>query len=125
VLLFPLLFWMMLGVLVLRPRVGHFQRHPAPPATCGPGSWAGSCCWPATWRSACSGVKLQDIAGRVRLLEHRLDGAAGVAAAAVLPHPRGRVELSRFIMLAGLVRALFGLVRWAVFGATRTMCTPT
>src|SRR5262249_53672077 len=26
------------------------------------------------------------------------------------------IELSRFIMLAGLARALFGLVRWAAFG---------
>jgi hypothetical protein len=115
VLLFPLLFWMMLGFWACARVSASFQRQPSPPCNLRP--------WFLGWFLLLGAhvavglfmnIKLQDIltvAGFSNIV-----WMAPLVSLLVLSFRtrEDAVELSRFIMLAGLGRALFGLARWAV-----------
>jgi hypothetical protein len=116
VLLFPALFWMMLAFWCCARVSAGFQGYPAPPCNLRP--------WFLGWFllllahvavGLCVDVKLSDTLA--------VSGFSNVVWMAplvslMLLSFRTRehaIELSRFIMLAGLGRAMFGLLRWAVF----------
>jgi hypothetical protein len=116
VLLFPVLFWMMFGFWACARVSSSFQRYPTPPCNLRP--------WFMGWFLLLGAhlavglfmdIKLQDIltvAGFSNII-----WMAPLVSLLVLSFRtrEDAVELSRFIMLAGLGRAMFGLVRWAVF----------
>ena len=95
-------------------------------ATCGPGSSAGSCCCSPTSRGHVP--RREAVGGAVaeRLFQHRLDGAAGVAAAADVPHRELGDRAGPLHPAGGARRA-----RCSAWGAGRspaatpTTCTPT
>jgi hypothetical protein len=116
-LFFPLLFWIMLAFWCCARVSASFQRYPAPPCKLRP--------WFLAWflLLAChvavglfSGVKLQDILA-VSGFSNIIWMAPLVSLLLLSFRTREDVvDLSRFIMLAGLGRAMFGLVRWAALG---------
>jgi hypothetical protein len=117
VLLFPLLFWMMFAFWCCARVSANFQRHPTPPCNLRP--------WFLAWflllcAHVAAGlfmdVKLADILA-VSGFSNIIWMAPLVSLLLLSFRTREDVvELSRFIMLAGLGRALFGLARWAAFG---------
>jgi hypothetical protein len=116
VLLFPLLFWMMLAAWCCARVSAGFQRYPAPPCNLRP--------WFLAWFLLLAGHVAVGLCVDVKLSEAlAVSGFSNIVWMAplvslMLLSFRTRehaVELSRFIMLAGLGRALFGLVRWAAF----------
>jgi hypothetical protein len=115
VLLFPLLFWMMFAFWCCARVSAGFQRYPAPPCNLRP--------WFLTWFLLLAGHVAVGLFAGVKLSEIvAVSGFSNIVWMAplvslMLLSFRTRehaVELSRFIMLAGLGRALFGLARWAV-----------
>jgi hypothetical protein len=116
VMLFPLLFWMMFGFWCLARVSANFQRHPTPPCNLRP--------WFLGWFlllvghvavGLFSGVKLSEIVA-VSGFSNIVWMAPLVSLMLLAFRTREHaIELSRFIMLAGLGRAMFGLVRWALF----------
>jgi hypothetical protein len=116
VLLFPLLFWMMFAFWCCARVSAGFQRQPAPPCNLRP--------WFLGWflllgahlaAGLFMDIKLADILA-VSGFSNIVWMAPLVSLLVLSFRTReDAVELSRFIMLAGLGRALFGLLRWAVF----------
>jgi hypothetical protein len=115
VLLFPLLFWMMFAFWCCARVSAGFQRYPAPPCNLRP--------WFLAWFLLLAGHVAVGLFAGVKLSEIvAVSGFSNIVWMAplvslMLLSFRTRahaVELSRFIMLAGLGRALFGLARWAV-----------
>jgi hypothetical protein len=115
-LLFPLLFWMMLAFWCCARVSAGFQRYPAPPCNLRP--------WFLAWFLLLAGHVAVGLCVDVKLSEAlAVSGFSNIVWMAplvslMLLSFRTRehaIELSRFIMLAGLGRAMFGLVRWAVF----------
>jgi hypothetical protein len=116
VMLFPLLFWMMFAFWACARVSAGFQRFPAPP--CNLRGWF------LAWFlllgghvavGLFSGVKLSEIVA-VSGFSNIIWMAPLVSLMLLSFRTREHViEFSRFIMLAGLGRAMFGLVRWAVF----------
>jgi hypothetical protein len=116
VLLFPLLFWMMFAFWCCARVSASFQRHPTPPCNLRP--------WFLGWflllgahlaAGLFMDIKLADILA-VSGFSNIIWMAPLVSLLVLSFRTReDAVELSRFIMLAGLGRAMFGLVRWAVF----------
>jgi hypothetical protein len=116
VLLFPLLFWMMFAFWCCARVSAGFQRYPAPPCNLRP--------WFLAWFLLLTGHVAVGLFAGVKLSEIvAVSGFSNIVWMAplvslMLLSFRTRahvVELSRFIMLAGLGRAMFGLVRWALF----------
>jgi hypothetical protein len=116
-LFFPLVLYYTLGAWCCARLAASFQRHAAPPCNLRPWFWAWALLLACHVAAALvSGVKLSAALApsgfsnvvwmaplvSLMLLSFRTAGHA--------------LELSRFILLAGLGRALFGLVRWAAFG---------
>jgi len=116
VLLFPVLFWLMFGFWACARVSSSFQRYPAPPCNLRP--------WFMGWFLLLGAhlavglfmdIKLQDIL-TVAGFSNIVWMAPLVSLLLLSFRTReDAIELSRFIMLAGLGRAMFGLVRWAVF----------
>jgi hypothetical protein len=115
VLLFPLLFWMMLAFWCCARVSAGFQRYPAPPCNLRPWFLAWFLMLAAHVAAGLSvGVKLSDTVA-VSGFSNIVWMAPLVSLMLLSFRTRAHaVELSRFIMLAGLGRAMFGLVRWAV-----------
>jgi len=117
VLFFPLLLWCMAGAWCCARVSASFQRYPAPPCNLRP--------WFLAWVLLLGGHVAVALFSNVTLAEALApSGFSNVIWMAplvslMLLSFRTRehaVELSRFIMLAGLGRALFGLARWAFLG---------
>jgi hypothetical protein len=115
-LLFPLLFWMMLTIWLCARVSASFQRYPTPPCNLRP--------WFMAWFLLLAGHVAVGLFSNVKFPETvAMSGFSNIVWMAplvslLLLSFRTRedvVELSHFIMLAGLARAMFGLVRWAVF----------
>jgi hypothetical protein len=116
-LFFPLVLYYTLGAWCCARVAASFQRHDAPPCNLRPWFWAWTLLLAAhVGTGLVAGVKLSEALApsgfsnvvwmaplvSLMLLSFRTAGHA--------------TELARFILLAGLGRALFGLVRWAAFG---------
>ncbi|MFC5550680.1 O-antigen ligase family protein [Massilia aerilata] len=116
-LLFPLLFWMMLAFWCCARVSATFQGYPAPP--CSLRSWFLAWFLLLVGHLAVglfAGIKLQDILA-VSGFSNIIWMAPLVSLLLLCFRTReDAIELSRFIMLAGLGRAMFGLARWAAFG---------
>jgi hypothetical protein len=116
VLLFPVLFWLMFAFWACARVSASFQRYPTPPCNLRP--------WFLGWFLLLAAhlavglfmdIKPQDILA-VSGFSNIIWMAPLVSLLVLSFRTREDViELSRFIMLAGLGRAMFGLVRWAVF----------
>jgi hypothetical protein len=116
VLLFPLLFWMMFAFWCCARVSANFQRHPTPPCNLRP--------WFLAWFLLLGAhvavglfmdIKLADIVAVSGFSNIVWMGPLVSLLVLSFRTREDAVELSRFIMLAGLGRAMFGLVRWAVF----------
>jgi O-Antigen ligase len=117
VLLFPLLLYYVLGAWCCARVSASFQGYHAPPCNLRP--------WFLGWAALLAGHVAVALFSNVKLADALApSGFSNIIWMAplislLLLSFRTRehaVELSRFIMLAGLVRATFGLVRWAAFG---------
>jgi hypothetical protein len=117
VLLFPLLMWLMLGAWLCARVSAGFQRYPAPPCNLRP--------WFLGWLLLLCAHVAVGMFTNVKLSESTApSGFSNIVWEAplvslMLLSFRSRehaVELSRFILLAGLTRAMFGLARWALMG---------
>jgi hypothetical protein len=117
VLFFPLLLWCMVGAWCCARVSASFQRYPAPPCNLRP--------WFLGWFLLLGGHVAVALFSNVTLAEALApSGFSNIVWMAplvslMLLSFRTRehaIELSRFIMLAGLARALFGLARWAFLG---------
>jgi hypothetical protein len=117
VLFFPLLMWCMFGAWCCARVSAGFQRYPAPPCNLRP--------WFLAWFLLLGGHVAVALFSNVTLAEALApSGFSNIIWMAplvslMLLSFRTRehvVELSRFIMLAGLGRAGFGLARWALLG---------
>jgi hypothetical protein len=117
VLFFPLLLWCMFGAWCCARVSAGFQRYPAPP--CNLRSWF------LAWFLLLAGHVGVALVSNVTLAEALAPSGfsnivwMGPLVSLMLLSFRTRehaVELSRFIMLAGLGRAVFGLARWAFLG---------
>lgn len=117
VLLFPLLFYYVLGAWCCARVSASFQGYRAPPCNLRP--------WFLGWALLLAGHTAAALFLNVKLADAvAASGFSNIIWMAplvslMLLSFRTRehvIELSRFIMLAGLIRALFGLVRWAAFG---------
>jgi len=116
-LFFPLLLWCMLGAwLCARVSTG-FQRYPAPPCNLRP--------WFLAWCLLLGGHVAVALFSNVKLADALApSGFSNIVWMAPLVSllllsfrtREDAIELARFIQLAGLARALFGLARWAAFG---------
>ncbi|MFL6633768.1 MAG: O-antigen ligase family protein [Massilia sp.] len=117
VLFFPLLLWCMAGAWCCARVSASFQRYPAPQCNLRP--------WFLAWVLLLGGHVAVALFSNVTLAEALApSGFSNIIWMAPLvslmllafrTREHG-VELSRFIMLAGLGRALFGLARWAFLG---------
>jgi hypothetical protein len=117
VLFFPLLLWCMAGAWCCARVSASFQRYPAPRCNLRP--------WFLAWMLLLGGHVAVALFSNVTLAEALApSGFSNIIWMAPLvslmllafrTREHG-VELSRFIMLAGLGRALFGLARWAFLG---------
>jgi hypothetical protein len=116
-LFFPVVLWSMLGAWCCARVAALFQRGAAPACALLPWFWGWTALLAAhTGAAVLAGVPLEDV-----LAPSGFSNIVwmGPLIALMLLAFRSRaeaVELSRFIMLAGLVRALYGLGRWAAFG---------
>lgn len=117
VLFFPLLLWCMAGAWCCARVSAGFQRYPAPPCNLRP--------WFLAWALLLGGHVAVALFSNVTLAEALApSGFSNIIWMAplvslMLLSFRTRehvIELSRFIMLAGLGRAMFGLARWAFLG---------
>lgn len=117
VLFFPLLLWCMAGAWCCARVSASFQRYPAPPCNLRP--------WFLAWFLLLGGHVAVALFSNVTLAEALApSGFSNIIWMAplvslMLLSFRTRehaIELSRFIMLAGLGRAVFGLARWAFLG---------
>jgi hypothetical protein len=117
VLFFPLLLWCMFGAWICARVSASFQRYPAPPCNLRP--------WFLAWFLLLGGHVAVALFSNVTLAAALApSGFSNIVWMAplvslLLLSFRTRedvIELSRFILLAGLGRALFGLARWAAFG---------
>ena len=117
VLLFPLLLWLMLGAWLCARVSAGFQRYPSPPCNLRP--------WFLGWLLLLCAHVAVGMFINVKLSESTApSGFSNIIWEAplvslMLLSFRTRehaVELSRFILLAGLGRAMFGLARWALLG---------
>ena len=117
VLFFPLLLWCMFGAWICARVSAGFQRYPAPPCNLRP--------WFMAWFLLLGAHVSVALFSNVTLAEALApSGFSNIIWMAPLVSllllsfrtREDAIELSRFIMLAGLGRALFGLVRWAAFG---------
>jgi len=117
VLFFPLLLWCMAGAWVCARVSAGFQRYPAPPCNLRP--------WFLAWVLLLGGHVAVALFSNVTLAEALApSGFSNIVWMAPLVSlmllafrtREHAVELSRFILLAGLGRALFGLARWAFLG---------
>ena len=115
VLLFPLLLWLMLGVWCCARASAGFQRYPAPPCNLRP--------WFLAWGLLLGAHVAAGMVKHVKLAEavapsgfsHIVWMAPLVSLMLLSFRTRAHaIELARFILLAGLGRALFGLARWAL-----------
>jgi hypothetical protein len=116
VLLFPVLFWMMFAFWACARVSTSFQRQPTPPCSLRP--------WFLGWFLLLGAHVAVGLFMDVKLSEIlAVSGFSNIVWMAPLVSllvlsfrtREDAIELSRFIMLAGLGRAMFGLVRWAVF----------
>jgi len=116
-LFFPLLLWCMLGAWLCARVAASFGGHPAPPCNLRP--------WFLAWALLLGGHVAAALCSNVTLaaalapsgFSHIVWMAPLVSLLLLSFRTReNAVELARFIMLAGLGRALFGLARWAAFG---------
>jgi hypothetical protein len=116
VLLFPLILWLMFGAWTCARASASFRGHAAPPCNLRP--------WFLAWGLLlCTHVAVAQFTG-VKLADALApSGFSNIVWMAPLvslmllsfqTREHG-LELSRFILLAGLARASFGLLRWAVF----------
>jgi hypothetical protein len=117
VLFFPLLLWCMAGAWICARVSASFGPYPAPPCNLRP--------WFLAWALLLGAHVAAGLVAGVTLAQalaptgfsHILWMAPLVSLLLLSFRTRDDViELSRFIMLAGLGRALFGLGRWAAFG---------
>jgi hypothetical protein len=114
---FPVVLWAMLGAWCCARVSALFQRGTAPPCSLLPWFWGWALLLAAhTGAAVLAGVPLKDV-----LAPSGFSNIVwmGPLIALMLRAFRSREEaalLARFIMLAGLVRALYGLGRWAAFG---------
>jgi hypothetical protein len=114
---FPVVLWAMLGAWCCARVAALFQRGTAPPCSLLPWFWGWALLLAAhTGAAVLAGVPLKDV-----LAPSGFSNIVwmGPLIALMLRAFRSREEaalLARFIMLAGLVRALYGLGRWAAFG---------
>jgi hypothetical protein len=117
VLFFPLLLWCMSGAWCVARLSASFQRYAAPPCSLRP--------WFLAWFLLLGGHVAVALFSNVTLAEALAPSGfsnivwMGPLISLMLLSFRTRehaVELSRFILLAGLCRAAFGLARWAVLG---------
>jgi len=116
-LFFPLLLWAMFGAWIVARVSAGFRRYPAPPCNLRP--------WFAAWFLLLCGHVAVGMFANVTLAEALAPSGfsniiwMGPLLALMLLSFQTRehaIELSRFILLAGLVRALYGLARWAIAG---------
>ncbi|MEN3276832.1 MAG: hypothetical protein V7631_2622 [Massilia sp.] len=116
-LLFPLVLWYVLGAWCCARVAAGFQRTGIPECNLRPWFWSWAALLMAhTGAAVVAGVPLKDA-----LAPSGFSNIVwmGPLVSLMLLSFRTReeaVELARFIMLAGLARALFGLGRWAAFG---------
>jgi hypothetical protein len=117
VLLFPLLLWIMFAVWCCARVSAGFQRYPAPPCNLRP--------WFLGWLLLLGAHIAVGMFTNVKLSEavapsgfaHIVWMAPLVSLMLLSFRTREQgIELSRFILLAGLLRAGYGLARWALFG---------
>ncbi|KQQ88860.1 O-antigen ligase [Massilia sp. Leaf139] len=116
-LLFPLVLWVMLGIWFCARVAAIFRRDAAPECNLRPWFWG----WTALLAAHLGAAVLAGIPPKEALAPSGFSNIVwmGPLVAALLLAFRTRedaVELGRFIMLAGLARALYGLGRWAAFG---------
>jgi hypothetical protein len=116
-LFFPLVLYYTLGAWCCARVSASFQRYQAPPCNLRPWFWA--------WTLLLAGHVGVALVSNVKLAEALApSGFSNVVWMAPLVSlmllsfrsAEQAIELSRFILLAGLGRALFGLARWAAFG---------
>jgi hypothetical protein len=116
VLLFPLLLWIMFGVWCCARVSASFQRYAAPPCNLRP--------WFLAWSLLLAAHIAVGMVSSVKLsaavappgFSHIVWMAPLVSLMLLSFRTREHaVELSRFILLAGLGRAAYGLVRWGLF----------
>ncbi|WP_075795303.1 O-antigen ligase family protein [Massilia putida] len=117
VLFFPLLLWCMFGAWCCARVSASFQRYPAPPCNLRP--------WFLAWLLLLGGHVAVGMFSNVTLAEvlapsgfSNIIWMAPLVSLMLLSFRTREhaIELSRFIMLAGLGRAMFGLARWAFLG---------
>lgn len=117
VMLFPLLFWLMLGAWLCARVSAGFQRYPTPPCNLRP--------WFLGWFLLLCAHVAVGMLSNVTLAESTAPSGfanivwEGPLVALMLLSFRTKehaIELSRFILLSGLMRASFGLARWALRG---------
>lgn len=116
-LLFPVVLWTMLGVWCCARVAAGFRRGAAPECNLRPWFWG----WAALLCAHVGAAVLAGVPPREALAPSGFSNIVwmGPLIALLLLAFRTRadaVELARFVMLAGLVRALYGLGRWAAFG---------
>ena len=116
-LFFPLLLWCMAGAWCCARVAAGFRRQPVPPCSLRP--------WFLGWCALLGGHVAVALFADVTLAQALApSGFSNVAWMAPLvgllllafPTRAHALELTRFVLLAGLGRALFGLVRWAFLG---------
>jgi hypothetical protein len=117
VLFFPLLLWCMFGAWCCARASASFQRYPAPACNLRP--------WFLAWLLLLGGHVAVGLFSNVTLAEvlapsgfSNIIWMAPLVSLMLLSFRTREhaIELSRFIMLAGLGRAMFGLARWAFLG---------
>jgi len=117
VLLFPLLLWCMFGAWICARVSAGFQRYQAPPCNLR--------AWFLAWTLLLGGHVAVALFSNVTLAEalapsgfSNIIWMAPLVSMMLLSFRTKEhvIELSRFILLAGLGRASFGLLRWAAFG---------
>jgi len=116
-LLFPVVLWTMLGVWCCARVAAGFRRGVAPACNLRPWFWG----WAALLCAHVGAAVLAGVPPREALAPSGFSNIVwmGPLVALMLLAFRTReeaVELARFVMLAGLVRALYGLGRWVAFG---------
>jgi hypothetical protein len=116
-LFFPLVLWTMLGAWCCARVAAGFRRGPAPACNLLPWFWG----WAALLAAHVGAAVLAGMPPKEALAPSGFSNIVwmGPLVALMLLAFRTReeaAELAGFVMLAGLVRALFGLGRWAAFG---------
>lgn len=114
---FPLVLWTMLGVWCCARVAAGFRRGTAPDCNLRPWFWG----WTALLAAHLAAAAVTGVAVKDALAPSGFSNIVwmGPLVALMLLAFRTRdeaLELARFVMLAGLARALYGLGRWAAFG---------